>query len=91
VEFDDFYMWHSLQTKTSLNLIPVSFLDLNWVEFFLTNLGSSGAGILREIQKMKQKTQMEKNEELALERELNQLLEITLKLECELEAAVSRN
>jgi hypothetical protein len=39
---------------------------------------------------MEQMYQMDACEEATLERELNQLLEVTLKLECELEAVVSR-
>jgi hypothetical protein len=40
---------------------------------------------------MEQIYQMDTNEELALERELKQLLEVTLRLECELSNLVSRN
>jgi hypothetical protein len=40
---------------------------------------------------MEQGYKMSLNEEAALERELTQLLEVTLKLECELESVVSRN
>ena len=40
---------------------------------------------------MEQRYEMEISEEVAVERELNHLFEVTLRLECELEAVFSRN
>jgi len=40
---------------------------------------------------MEQRYKMDAGEEAILEKELNQLLKITLQLECELEAVISKN